>query len=198
MRKDHKLALSEMVLQQLRDWAYAIYYFLCSLVTPRLQVTFPKSQIQVTVVGKKNQSIGEGAFSTVFQAVDREHPKKQYALKRMLLQSLDLANMAHNEVAAYQRFTHANIIQLVDQVERIEDNQPVIYMLLPFCSRGSLRDELNLMLTEAIKKPPAIQVLKRFANICEAVQVLHNFVPSYVHFDIKPEVSAPLCFALTV
>jgi hypothetical protein len=178
----------DAALAQLCDLCLSLYRFLSSLFTPALTVSFPKSHTVVTVIGKQNQSIGEGAFSTVYQGIDRDNPNKRYAVKRMLLQSMDLTNMARNEVDSYQRFTHPHIIQLLDYVETIEKGKAVIYMLLPYCSRGSLRDELNRVLSGAIRRPSLQTTLRRYLSILQAVDVLHSYQPSYVHFDIKPEV----------
>eukprot|EP01039_Chlorochromonas_danica_P007468 gene7469-8257_t len=172
----------------LLQWWRSIIDFLQGLMESGLMVSFTKTQISVKTIGKKNQSIGEGAFSTVYQAADQKQPNRRYALKRMLLQSLDLANMARNEVEAYNKFTHPHIIRLIDYAERVEDNKAVMYLLFPYHQRGSMRDELNLILSGAKKKPSLKGVvLKWFHSLCEAVQVLHDYAPSHVHFDIKPE-----------
>lgn len=174
----------------LLQWWRSIIDFLQGLMESGLTVSFTKTQISVKTIGKKNQSIGEGAFSIVYQAADQKQPNRRYALKRMLLQSLDLANMARNEVEAYRKFTHPHIIQLIDYAERVEDNKAVMYLLFPYYQRGSMRDELNLILSGAKRKSSLKGVvLKWFHSLCEAVQVLHDYTPSHVHFDIKPEVS---------
>lgn len=178
-----------MIPSFVREWFLAVYYFFMSFFAASLQVTFPKSQISVKVIRVNQESIGEGAFSSVYYAVNQSDSTKHYALKRMLLQSLDLANMARNEVDSYQRFRHPNIIQLIDHVEKVEGSRAVVYMLMPYCSRGSLRNELNEMLADPRRRPPINHVLQRFADICRACQVLHDFVPSFVHFDLKPEVT---------
>lgn len=156
-------------------------------------MTFPRTQLSVTVVGRRNQSIGEGAFSTVYQATDRQSPNRHYALKRMLLQSSDLTNMAKVEVDAYHKFFHPHIIQLVDHIEKVESTTAVMYLLFPYCQRGSLRDDLNRIMSGSCKKPSVSRMLRNFIDICEAIQVLHDFQPSYVHFDIKPEVIHMVC-----
>jgi hypothetical protein len=38
------------------------------------------------------------------------------------------------------------------------------------------------------RRPKLSHILVDFLSICDALLVLHNFSPSYVHQDIKPEV----------
>lgn len=114
----------------------------------------------------------------------------------MLLQSSDLTNIAKVEVDAYNKFSHPHIIQLVDHIEKVESTSSVMYLLFPYCQRGSLRDDLNRIMSGSWKKPSVGRVLRNFIDICEAIQVLHDFQPSYVHFDIKPEVRSFCCLFL--
>lgn len=157
----------------------------------RKSLTFPSSQISVSVLSNNdNQHIGEGAFSIVLKAKDRS-TDRYYALKRMLLQSPECVAIAKNEIDAFHRFQHSHILPLVDCVESTEQGRRVMYLLLPYCAQGSLRQVLTLQLQQhsGISRLPLREVLYQFKQICEALQVLHAFSPSYVHQDIKPDVS---------
>ncbi len=139
-------------------------------------------------VKKAASNIGEGAFSTVYRVKERRtgHP---YALKRMLLQSPEGIDIANNEIQAFRRFKHRNILQLIDFHEVLESsNRKVMYLLLPYCHAGSLRNRLNDILENKVNKLSIRQTLVQFQQICEAVNVLHTFHPTtYIHQDIKPE-----------
>lgn len=166
----------------------SFYQFLTSAFNSST-INFPTTHLSVTVhVKKASSNIGEGAFSTVYKVKERRtgYP---YALKRMLLQSPEAADIAKNEIQAFRRFKHHNILQLIDFHEVVENsNRKVMYLLLPYCHAGSLRNRLNDILENKANKLSLKQTLVEFQQICEAVNVLHMFHPTtYIHQDIKPE-----------
>jgi len=152
-------------------------------------INFPTSHISVVIHVKQSSSnIGEGAFSTVYK-VEERRSGQPYALKRMLLQSPECIAIANNEIQAFRRFKHKNILRLVDFREAVEhNNRKVMYLLLPYCDSGSLRNVLNNVLEKKVKRPSLKHILNQFKQVCEAVNVLHTFHPTtYIHQDIKPE-----------
>jgi serine/threonine protein kinase len=114
----------------------------------------------------------------------------------MLLQSRDLETCARTEVESFQRFHHPNILPLISFTIRPESGRGegsgrAMYMLFPLVENGSLRNILNRRERQLATKPKLREVLTDFTAICEALNVLHSFQPSYVHQDIKPEVPIP-------
>lgn len=150
-------------------------------------VTFSSSGVTVYINDKK-ESIGEGAFSTVLKGIRPFHEPKVYAVKKMLAQSQELADIAAVEIKSYGMFKHKHILELLDYLKVEEGGMSVIYLLFPYFERGSLRDNLTSILAETIPKPSVVSVLQNFLNICKAINVLHSYKPSaFVHQDIKPE-----------
>jgi len=135
-----------------------------------------------------HSSIGEGAYSTVFKAYDRK--QKVYAIKKMMLQSREMEDIASVEVNAYLKFKHPNIINLLDSVKVSEKGSTSMYMLFPYLEKGSLRDHLNLVLSGKARKLSLTAILSQFMQICDAVHLMHTYSPGFVHQDIKPEVSS--------
>eukprot|EP00600_Ochromonadales_sp_CCMP1393_P002592 CAMPEP_0174985448 /NCGR_PEP_ID=MMETSP0004_2-20121128/18346_1 /TAXON_ID=420556 /ORGANISM="Ochromonas sp., Strain CCMP1393" /LENGTH=322 /DNA_ID=CAMNT_0016238095 /DNA_START=150 /DNA_END=1118 /DNA_ORIENTATION=+ len=132
--------------------------------------------------------IGEGAFSTVIQAYSASDSEPQYALKKMIIQSLDTRKIAVAEIEAFRRFSHPNILKLIDTTEiKGTGGHKVIYLLLPRMKRGSLRNFLDGIRVGKYSAPTLSIVLESYLSICEAIDVLHSFKPSHIHQDIKPE-----------
>ena len=156
-------------------------------------ITFPHSNISAVLLSTDATHIGEGAFSLVLKAKDSNsthNHTKYYALKRMLLQSTECHVIVKNEIEAFQRFQHEHIIPLLDYVESTEKGRLVMFLLLPYCAQGSLRTVLTTHLQQkGIIKFTLQEVLYQFQHICDALLVLHQYQPAYVHQDIKPDVS---------
>ncbi len=131
--------------------------------------------------------IGEGAFSFVYKA--KSTNSKIYAVKKATIQSPEIEQLFNSEIEALNRFTHNNIIKLID-VATTENGSGFknIYLLLPFAEQGSLRSLLDKRLALKKNAESIPSILIHFKAICNAVNVLHEFNPSYIHQDIKPEV----------
>lgn len=151
-------------------------------------IVFPKTQIAAKIIDRRSTSLGEGAFSTVYRVKDLRSGD-QYALKQMIIQSSEYKQIAINEIEAFQRFQHPSLLKLIDHHETVANGHNTIFLLLPYCSRGSLRNWLTAVIDGKIRKPALSKVLADFKQICEGLLVLHNYHPAYVHQDIKPEVS---------
>ena len=124
--------------------------------------------------------IGEGAYGTVYVI-----EKKRFALKKIFLQSEEFVVIYRTEIESLQKFKHRNIINLIDYIECDENNSKVAFLLFPFMERGSLRNQLDKRLPNHVPNIKTILIL--FVEMCSAFKVLHNYSPSYVHQDIKPE-----------
>lgn len=186
----------QQVWTQLSTWCSSAlrssYSLLLLFSSPSKSVQFNNTNMTVYFRSDGNHSncssniIGEGAYSTVFKAYD--HKQRVYAIKRMILQSREMEDIASVEVTAYLRFKHPNIICLLDSVKVSEIGSISIYMLFPYLKRGSLRDHLNLVVNGKAKKLPLKVILSQFMQICDAVHLIHTHSPGFVHQDIKPEV----------
>jgi hypothetical protein len=139
-----------------------------------------------TTVHYQDGNVGEGAYSVVLKASKAFEGVPKYALKRMLLQSSEIEAIVDNEISAFHKFKHSNIIPLLDSTKVVESGQNAAYLLFPLMSRGSLRDVVSARGQQNERELAA--TLQSFRAICCAVNVLHVFQPSYVHQDIKLEV----------
>lgn len=150
-------------------------------------IVFEQSGISVRINNSRN--IGEGAFSVVYKATKSYDRSQKFAVKKMLVQSKEFEMMIQTEIESFTRFRHKNILRMIDNCQRYEDNMKIVYLLFPFERNGSLRDELNKISNSRISKPSLLTVLSRFNEICSALNVLHTFSPKpFIHQDIKPEV----------
>ena len=139
-------------------------------------------------VQEAQESIGEGAFSTVLKAIHHHGEPKEFAVKKMLAQTKELNQIARIEVDSYRRFRHKNILSLIDSTVCVQNGFTTFYLLFPYMEYGSLRDVLNNIMDGKASRPTLAQVLASFVDVCDAINLLHNHDPSYVHQDIKPEV----------
>ena len=174
-------------LNSISEWCQS---FLQSLLAVFFSSSLKFEATDTTVYySSNNKNIGEGAFSVVLKASKAFDSSQHYALKRMILQSHELERIAMAEIDAFQTFRHRHILNLIDHTKTTEKGHNVVYLLFPYMDRGSLRDHLNLTIKDKRSRKPLNSILKDFADICEALNVLHSHHPSYVHQDIKPEVN---------
>ena len=137
--------------------------------------------------------LGEGAFSTVIRGYENSG-RQAYAVKKIFLQSEEFERAYREEVAAFGRFSHPNLMRLIAYQEDIDSVRKcrVSYLLFRLM-RASLRDQLNnTVLTtnwSSVCRGTSLRRLQRmlqqFLDICQAFQVLHQ--ADYVHQDVKPE-----------
>ena len=179
------------VFASITEWCQAWIQSLLSIFF-QTGVTFEHSGLTV-YFNTNNSSAGEGAYSTVYKATQAFTQEPVYALKRMLIQSDEIRQIANTEIDAYNKFRHPHIIKLLDHARATESGKRVVYLLFPFMERGSLRDSPG---TTVRNQRTLITVLSKFVHICEALNVLHKETPAYVHQDIKLEVSVNDYFQL--
>jgi serine/threonine kinase 16 len=156
--------------------------FLSSFISSK-SIHFKKSGLSITI---ENQILGEGAYSIVYKA--KGNKNNQYAIKKMFIQSREYDKIVQDEIDALLRFSHPNIIKMIDSNNNITHNDTKIaYILFPFIPNGSLRNILNKNLDRLKNRQNLRIILKDFVKLCGAFNVLHKHSPSYVHQDIKPE-----------
>lgn len=172
------------LIADISNFAQLIMNFFYNLIFAK-SLTFPACGL--TVSFSDNSAIGEGAFSTVYKAAKVCDSENLFALKKVSVQSKEIDDLVRKEIDAFRRFNHPNILKLIDFAEQSESGTRIVYMLLPFMRKGSLRDSLNKVLLGDRPKPKLIMVFSQFLAICEALNALHTFNPPYIHLDIKPE-----------
>lgn len=179
-------------------------------------VTFKR--INKQILFQQTKLLGEGAYSMVYKGTTRfnvnfnidnsnhsiadSHSDRNrsgggnrstdsncYAVKKILVQSNENEKMTIEEINSLRKFSHENIIKMIDYAECYENNIKTVYILFPFIKSGSLRDLLNSILQGQQPKLSLPLVLSNYRKICSAFNVLHSYNPSYIHQDIKPEVS---------
>jgi serine/threonine protein kinase len=140
-----------------------------------------------TVLYRKADVLGEGAYGTVVKGQDRLSSKK-YAIKIMNCPNYEVESVINNEIESLNKFKHKNIIELIDSHSAVDNGgQKVVFLLFPLCSGGSLRSYLNGIVDDGYSKQPLKTILKDFNKICSAVGSLHDYSPSHIHQDIKPD-----------
>ena len=127
-----------------------------------------------------DQFIGEGAFSVVLKASKAFSNTPEYALKRMLLQSKELEQIAQIEIESFQRFQHKNILHLIDSKKSNESGHTVVYLLFPYMERGTLRDELNRVMNGTSRRSSLRSTESSFIAICESKR------PPYAQAELCP------------
>jgi len=134
------------------------------------------------------RAIAEGGFAFVHLARHAE-TGEIYAVKRMLAQDRDSAELARAERALLANLPpHPNIVRMfastVRQAARCEEH----LLLLEYCSRGTLIRHCTPDAHGAL--PPVLRItrlLEAFLGVCRAVSHLHAQAPPIAHRDIKLE-----------
>jgi serine/threonine protein kinase len=188
---------NKSIMNMITSWILMIWNYLISILFSLKLLHFDNSKISIIndSSNKNSNILGEGAFSTVYKVNDRNGLTK-YALKKILIQSIDFENIVKTEIDAFCRFKHPNILTLIDyNINNKEKGNRIAYLLFPLINAGSLRSIINNRIEvgknggtwHKIRKFNLYDVLEDFASICSAFNVLHSYNPSYVHQDIKPE-----------
>ncbi|OAV91744.1 NAK protein kinase [Puccinia triticina 1-1 BBBD Race 1] len=121
--------------------------------------------------------LGEGGFSYVYLAQDPSSGRL-FALKKIRCPlGSDSVNEAIKEVEAYKRFRHPNIIRCLDScvVQDKDGDGKVVYLFLPYYSKGNLQDLVNLHTDLA--PLPENDILKYFLGTAQAVSAMHSYIP---------------------
>ncbi|WVQ78297.1 hypothetical protein IAT38_000382 [Cryptococcus sp. DSM 104549] len=113
------------------------------------------------------------AFVTVTQCIC----KPLYALKKILVTSgQEGVKEAMREVEAYRRFKHPNIIRILDSavVQDEGGEGKIIYLFLPYYSRGNLQDIISASSVNGDRLPER-KLLELFHGTCLAVRAMHQY-----------------------
>eukprot|EP01139_Manchomonas_bermudensis_P011080 Amastigsp_a341977_47.p2 type:complete len:302 gc:universal Amastigsp_a341977_47:55-960(+) len=134
----------------------------------------------------------EGGYSFVYQATD-EDTHEEFALKKIVFTSPEAEHAAEAETRAFAQFQHPGLLPLVAQ-RTVDDartpagNRVRACLLLTPYYPGSLGD---YMVSGATAPPEALwseaKILAVFAEVLEAINVLHTASPPHAHRDIKPD-----------
>lgn len=143
-----------------------------------LAETEPQRYAELPLRYRLTEKLGDGAFSTVFKAHDRQTNSavavkvidKRAALRQQIEQVL-------KEISIMRRVRHPNVVRLVD----FKDTPSYCFLVMEHVAGGELFNQI-IHLTY-LSEPLARHVI---VQVARAVQYLHDEV-GVVHRDIKPE-----------
>jgi serine/threonine kinase 16 len=161
--------------------------------------TSPRPESSYTVDGRELavvRQLGEGGYAFVFLVRDAEG--KQYALKRLTINSRSARAAALEEAECHRRFRHASILPLLGCSQHQPANAPQprggdaeelplqhLMLLLPLHAEGSLQDVVDEV-KAGTGRLCADALVLLFVQLGFALQVLHSHSPPYAHRDVKP------------
>mmetsp|Transcript_88356 Transcript_88356/g.250372 ORF Transcript_88356/g.250372 Transcript_88356/m.250372 type:complete len:375 (+) Transcript_88356:96-1220(+) len=124
--------------------------------------------------------LGQGAFGTVWRAIDRQD-QAVVAIKQMdksqLLKRRIQREDVEREISVMNTCIHVNIIRLLNTFEDVM----CFYLALEYCDGGDFGDKLK----ERSMECPEHEAASWVRDICAAIEALHaKFV---CHRDVKPE-----------
>ncbi|KAG7164123.1 serine/threonine-protein kinase 16-like [Homarus americanus] len=135
------------------------------------------------------ERLGEGGFSMV-DLVEDASSHKLYALKRITCHAQTDQKVALAEVEYLKALSHPNIVECIDSdlvgmPDLMGNRTSQVLIVLPYCQRGTLHDEL-MRRQQSGSHLDEVVVLSMFRRICEAVQCMHSAKPHpLAHRDIK-------------
>lgn len=118
--------------------------------------------------------LGEGGFSFVYLARDRESGR-EFALKKIRCPAgSDALPLALAELEAHRRFRSPNIMQLLDSAVVQDTDGKTVYLFLPFHPMGNVQDYINknLVLNRRWAEKSLLEV---FLGSCIGVKELHSY-----------------------
>ncbi|GHO47768.1 serine/threonine protein kinase [Ktedonospora formicarum] len=137
------------------------------------------------------QLIGSGGMGEVYLAEDL-HLSRQVAIKLLRMDLLattdthNLQEMLHlfqHEAQAISRLSHPHILPLYEYNEQDVQGTRISYMVMPFCSQGSL--EQWLLRRHHPLPLPLSEALPLLRQAADALQYAHDH--HILHRDIKPQ-----------
>jgi len=120
------------------------------------------------------RTLGTGGFGTV-SLVSHNLSKTLFAVKRLHSKSADDQKDIQREIDALAPLNHPNIIRY----QHSFDNNGILYLVMEYCSGGSLADRLALK-----SKISENEVVSLFLDLTKAFGFLHK--KGIIHHDIKP------------
>lgn len=120
------------------------------------------------------RNLGTGGFGTV-SLVRHNLSKTLFAVKRLHSKNVDDQNNIQREIDALAPLNHPNIIRY----QHSFDNNGILYLVMEYCSGGSLADRLSAKGNIAENELVAL-----FLGLTKAFDFLHR--KEIIHHDIKP------------
>ncbi len=126
--------------------------------------------------------IGQGGMGEVYLAEDTRI-SRQVAIKviRSDPESQAAERLFQREIKAIAQLNHPHILSVYDFGKQPDTNGVIIYMVMPYCAEGSLRDWL-------VKHSPALpdrrDIGQMIAQAASALQHAHDH--NIIHRDVKP------------
>ncbi|KDN40698.1 Pkinase-domain-containing protein [Tilletiaria anomala UBC 951] len=118
--------------------------------------------------------LGEGGFSFVYLARDAQSGR-EFALKKIrCAYGSDSFREALKEVDATKRFRSPNIIRIFDSAVVQEGDGKIIYIFLPYYSKGNVQDAINAHVVRGSRFGER-EMLQLFLGACKAVKCLHQY-----------------------
>lgn len=136
--------------------------------------------------------LAEGGFSFVYAARDTRSGQR-VALKKMICQDEEARAAATREAETHQRFSHENILPLLDSAFRPHPENrhwEVCWLVFPLC-QCSLRDEITRQVLDLPTAKPVGQlwtnadILRHMIGVASGLQTMHR--QGVAHRDLKPE-----------
>jgi Serine/threonine protein kinase len=185
----------QQILYFLTNIIQRIFLFVKEFLHPAQTIDFDNGHT-VTI----RQKIAEGGFSYIYCATDSL--KRTYALKRIICSDDDILQSCRKEINVHRQVRGENVLHLFDckfvnyynatssSSSSSSSSQRICYMLFPFITGGSLRDQVNRrnLLSDDLTQVKPIkerQVLTLFKGVLEGVKSLHR--AGYAHCDVKLE-----------
>eukprot|EP00899_Mesostigma_viride_P024796 jgi/Mesvir1/5500/Mv15544-RA.1 len=167
----------------------------CGLSIWRSLVSAMMPYEEITISGKRyvvKELLGEGGFSYVYlvKQVGNVDPgeQKEYALKKITIQSHEQMQEVKAEVLAMQRFSDPNLLPLLDYAIGAAPGQEKVeeaYLLFPLMRNGTLQEALSQMAASGDRFSPTM-VLLILLEVSRGLLAMHKSDPPYCHNDVKP------------
>ena len=134
--------------------------------------------------------IAEGGYGYVHLARKPDDNRRHYAVKRMLAQTREAADMAKAEIAMLKALKHPNIVQYhASEARAMDGGRGTEYLLvMEFVSGGTLARHVTP--TDSGVMPPQVdeeRLLRNVLDVAKAVAHLHMQTPPITHRDLKLE-----------
>ena len=133
--------------------------------------------------------LGSGGMGEVYLMNDTR-VNRQVAIKVIRSESApypgseaakDAARLFQREARAIAALDHPNILPLYDFGEETHDDTTMSYMVMPFCTEGSLAGWLRQSVSATLSPQDIAQLVEQAAD---ALQYAHDH--QVIHLDVKP------------
>lgn len=132
--------------------------------------------------------LAEGGFAMVYlvNAKLANAKSSKAALKRMFVNDTETLEGCKREINIMKELSgHKNIVRyMAHKVTRLPTGIYEVLVLLEYCSRGHVLDQMNKRLNSGFSED---EVLHIFCDVVEAIGRLHHAHPAIAHRDLKVE-----------